>query len=85
MPLIAVLCKSLVRRDEHASLGLSKPPKLVIEDSLSRSAANVSYVMARSAKCIGGDGRDVLVHEDFHLVSTKSSSGVTCSSASEAA
>jgi hypothetical protein len=36
-------------------------------------------------RCFDRDLRNVLVHQDFHLDTTTSSSGVTCSSASEAA
>jgi hypothetical protein len=83
--LVTVLRKSLVGRDEHASLCLSQIPQFLITDTLTRRPTDVQYIVSSGPEGGDGDIRNVFVDQNLHLATTASSSGVICSSAREAA
>ena len=85
MRLVAVRGEALVCRDKYPLLALSKRPQLIIRQALSRCASEIENIMSQRPEFVDRDVGDVFIDENLHGASTTSSSGVTCSSASDAA
>jgi len=80
-----VLREPLVGRYQQALFPLRHLPQCVILHPFICSATNITDVMAQHAQCSDSHEGDMLINEDFHTSPDKTSSGVTCSSASDAA
>jgi len=62
-----------------------KARKILIICSLFVSSPNIKHIMSKLLQRLDCEFRDIFVRQDPHGVRTTPSSGVTCSSASEAA
>jgi hypothetical protein len=85
MRLVPVANESFVGRYEHSLFVLHAPPKNVVGRPFVRCAADIDNVVTQGAQVPRSPGGHVLVHEDLHGDRPVDYSGVTCSSAREAA
>ena len=81
----AVVRELLVGRNQQALFPLRHFPQGVILHPFIWGATNSTDVMVQHAQCPDSHEGNMLIHEDLHTSPDKTSSGVTCSSASEAA
>ena len=80
-----VLCEPLIGRHQQPLFSLRHIPERIILHPLLWGATNVSDVMAHHMEGLDSHERNMFINEDFHTLSGKTSRGVTCSSASDAA
>jgi len=82
--LASVLCKPLICCNQQSAFFLCHFPENIIINTLIFRAADIQYMVTHLTQSPDGHQRYVFVNKNFHVQHANASTGVTCSSASDA-